>query len=320
MIDLIRYIITTRNNENIIEACLDSIIKQHKKYVPKITIVDDNSSDNTVSLIKKKYRFVEIIDCKENKGPSSNRNKAIFSHDEKYFIFMDSDATLSSDWTSTAFNFLESNSKVGILGGKIVGEGGTLQSAGGEFHCGGTGWLVDDKDFENKDRYCFWLPSSTFITRSDIIKEIGGFDEDYVYLYEDLDICWRVWLKGFFVYYNSKLLSSHLMSKTTNTEYTLGYKMYLSKRNKITTIIKNSEFIVLIISSPIILLIILGEIIFLRNKYQILRGNFSILTNCYKIIKKRSKNLKNIQKEKFKNQRKMYYKNHIQFIRMCLKI
>ena len=148
----------------------------------------------------------------------------------------------------------------------------------------------------------------------------GGFDEDYVYLYEDLDICWRVWLKGFFVYYNSKLLSSHLMSKTTNTEYTLGYKMYLSKRNKITTIIKNSEFIVLIISSPIILLIILGEIIFLRNKYQILRGNFSILTNCYKIIKKRSKNLKNIQKEKFKNQRKMYYKNHIQFIRMCLKI
>lgn len=320
MIELIRYIITTKNNENIIEGCLDSIIKQNENQTPKITIVDDNSSDNTVLLIKKKYPFVEIINCTENKGPSANRNKAIFLHNEKYFIFMDSDATLSPEWSLTAFKFLESNPKVGILGGKILGADGNLQSAGGEFHCGGTGWLVDDNYYEKKDRYCFWLPSSTFIVRSNVIKKIGGFDEDYVYLYEDLDICWRVWLNGFFVYFNSDLLSSHIMSKTTNTEYSLAYKTYLSKRNKITTIVKNSDLVFLIITFPVILFIIFGEILLLKNKYQILRGNLSFFMNFFKILKKRSKNLKNIDKKVFKNQKKMYYNNHIRFIRMCLKI
>ena len=320
MIDEVRYIITTKNNENIIENCINSILIQHKKNFPNISVVDDNSSDNTVSIIKNKYPFINIINCLENKGPSGNRNKAIFNSSEKYFVFMDSDAILNYEWTSNAYEFLEKNPEIGVLGGRIYGKDKKLQSAGGEFHYGGTGWLVDNNKFEYNDRFCFWMPSSTFIARSDVIKLIDGFDSDFIYLYEDLDICWRIWLSGYSVYFYSKLSSEHIMSYTTNKEYKSKYKTFLSKRNKITTLIKNSEIKVLLLSLPIIILVILGELIFLKNKFSIFKGNFFILSKLLKIIKKRSIILNKVKKENLKNIRKMYYKNHIQFIRMCLKL
>ena len=317
----VRIVVATKNNETIIQDCLEHIYAQKFKDF-LCCVVDDGSTDKTLSIVQRDFPQTKVYQCTESKGPAYNRNVALSDADEDFIVFMDSDAFIKNDWLEQAVSRMEKDEKVGLIGGKVYhGKTSRIQSAGGEFHCGGVCWLVgceeNDEPAQVEEAHFFHLPSSTFMMRSCVAKEIGGFDEDYCYLYEDLDICWRVWLAGYIVLYWDKLVSEHLLSTTSKKEFTDWKRQYMSKRNKMITLLKNYELGSLLRYLPFILGVQIAEFALLKPRSAIFFGNLYPLFRPKMIWKKR-KDVQGIRKISDTDMRHLLTTNHFLVVKMCL--
>ena len=89
---VIDIIIPNYNKGKFLKRCLDSVVNQsHKKW--KLIIVDDNSSDSSLEVLKKfkNKKKIKIIRLTKNKGPSFCRNLGIKKSNNNYIAFLDSD-------------------------------------------------------------------------------------------------------------------------------------------------------------------------------------------------------------------------------------
>lgn len=91
------------NAERTLSKLVESIIKQDCEFLNEIIIVNDGSTDNTLSIceyLKFKYSKVHIIN-QNNKGAGGARNSAIRHVSSAYFSFIDSDDSISNDYIAT---------------------------------------------------------------------------------------------------------------------------------------------------------------------------------------------------------------------------
>ena len=89
---IITIIIPNYNKQTYIEECINSVVNQN--FIEwKLIIIDDASTDNSISFLSKfeKYEKIKIIRLKKNKGPSFCRNLGMRLCNTKYLAFLDSD-------------------------------------------------------------------------------------------------------------------------------------------------------------------------------------------------------------------------------------
>ena len=93
MIELVSLITPCYNSEKYLDECITSVISQTYQNW-EMLIVDDNSSDNSSTIINsysKNDDRIKPIFLKDNLGPASARNIAISKSKGKYLAFLDSD-------------------------------------------------------------------------------------------------------------------------------------------------------------------------------------------------------------------------------------
>ncbi|MFC1682532.1 glycosyltransferase family 2 protein [Nanoarchaeota archaeon] len=182
---VVSVVICTYNRKNDLIKCLDSIYTLN--YINlEIILIDNNSTDNTYEEIKEKYPKLNIIKNSKNMGASYARNQGINKAQGKYIWFLDDDAIiLNKDCLKNMLAFLEKNENTGALGGQIIRENNELIY-----------WVMGEKkdkkipvkgseDFQFNVHY---LPTCNCIMKRDLLLKLGGFDTEYFYLCEDLDI------------------------------------------------------------------------------------------------------------------------------------
>lgn len=89
---LVSFVIPTHNRATVIRDCLESVVNQTYKNI-EVIVVDDNSSDNTQSILAEyssRYNFFRHF-LNTGKGPSSARNLGIEKASGEYIAFMDDD-------------------------------------------------------------------------------------------------------------------------------------------------------------------------------------------------------------------------------------
>ena len=101
---MITVILNVYNGEKYIKKCLDSIINQTYKDI-EILIVNDHSTDNTLSIIKKyKDKRIKVITNKKNLGLSLSRNVGIDNSKGDYLYFVDVDDYIEKDTLEYLYN------------------------------------------------------------------------------------------------------------------------------------------------------------------------------------------------------------------------
>lgn len=108
---MVSIIIPVYNTEEFVEEAVRSIMNQTLQDI-EIIIINDGSTDNSLSIIRKLANEDDRIQIysRENKGLSATRNQGIYLAKGKYLYFMDSDDYLEPDAWSHGFLKCEKNS------------------------------------------------------------------------------------------------------------------------------------------------------------------------------------------------------------------
>ena len=195
-------LICIRNVQNYIQDCLNSILRQTFQDF-EVILVDDNSSDNTLAIIRNiKDPRVKILRNKKHLGISPSRNKCVKNAVGEFLFFTDGDCTVSHDWLEQGLKCFKDPSILGVEG-RIVYVSETYQPT------------FSDNVQENRLGGNYMTGNIAY--RRAIVNEVGNFDESLTYL-EDRDLGLRVSKHGKIIFC-PKMVVTHPKTKLTPTTY-----------------------------------------------------------------------------------------------------
>lgn len=188
----------------------------------KIYIVDNGSKVSEKSEIVqfkdfiKYYKNIEYIDLGDNLGFGVANNKVLNNIDSEYHAIVNPDIIFCEDSFSKIVKWMDQNSDIGMAIPQLISEDGNLQNVYrreltifdmfnrmflNEFFKKRAGkHVMNDMDYSKSFEVPFGQ-GSFLIIRSQLFKELNGFDESYFMYCEDADLCKRVNEVSKLVYY-----------------------------------------------------------------------------------------------------------------------
>jgi len=186
----ITIIIPTYNAENFIERCIEKVqLQTYKDF--EIIIVDDNSTDNTINVVKGISSDIKILKNKTNHGPAYSRTKGVFKSTSEYVTFLDADDYWDETYLEKTVSFLEKNSScvavsTGYIGISLKGEKvqkPVLDNEDKRFYETNGSICPDFFDFWSK---YFCVLTGTVLMKREIVLKTKGQREE-LRLTEDLE-------------------------------------------------------------------------------------------------------------------------------------
>lgn len=248
-------IIVNWNNKKILQDCLESIYHTQINYSYEIIVVDNNSEDGSVEVVKNKFHQVILIENDKNIGFAKANNRAIKIAKTDYILLLNNDTIINQkDCFGNMVQFMQENPGVGILGCKLLYPDGTLQSLGGKytslweifknqilfFQTWKRFWKNKKKDNILKRVDC--VSGACLLTRREVFEKVGMLKEDYFMYGEDIEFCYRVHQTGWEIGVLTDESIIHLHGKST--EKNLTETLYHSINNDLKNIkmIHNDEW------------------------------------------------------------------------------
>ena len=242
----ISIIIVTSNSSKYIESCLDSIlIQDFKDY--EIIVADNGSKDNTIAIIKNRYSSIILIENLKNFGPCKARNQGIAIANGKFILCLDHDVKLLDNFLTNVYKAIETRDNIGAAGPKILmSDGKIIYSAGIYFSYLWRFYDVGDAKIDmpafGHKKYVAGISAAAVIYRREALETIKQdgeyFDEDFFYLFEDVDVSWRLRKMGWKILYTPYAACLHVSGKSRKKD---KFSQYLSMRNRYLAIIKNES-------------------------------------------------------------------------------
>lgn len=224
-------IIPVYNQFNYTYHCIRSIIQNTGNISYEIIVANDCSTDLTLE-INDIIDGVTLITNKTNLRFLKNCNHAAQFARGKYIFFLNNDTVVKEDWLSPLVELCEKDSKVGIVGSKLVYPNGTLQEAGGIIWRDGSAWNYGNGDDANASEYNYvkevdYISGAAIMIPHALWREIGGFDEYFAPAYcEDSDLAFEVRKRGYKVIYQPKSVVVHFEGVSNGTDVSTGQKAY----------------------------------------------------------------------------------------------
>ena len=194
-------VIPSRNRLAYLPRAISSVLNQ-TFVVQEIIIIDNDSSDETISYVKKKFKKVKVI--KENKiGVSHARNLGIKNSSYEWIAFLDSDDEWMPDKINKQFSFLKKvNFKLQLVHTNEIWIKNGLLKNKKKKHLKKGGYI-----FENCLDICRISPSSVLINKS-LFEKFGLFDTKFK-ICEDYELWLRLSSKIEIGYLNEPLIKKY---------------------------------------------------------------------------------------------------------------
>ena len=254
---LVSIIILTRNGIDY----LKTLFKNFKETICypnyEIIVVDNDSTDDSVKYLKTltKELPLKIIENKINESFSEANNKAVAESNGEYVLLLNNDMEPIYGWLNHMMNSYLSNENVGIVGAKLIypyrennptslrtqNEGIKYTELNG-FLEKNDGFIVPYNIKENEiyaddtgDQEIASILGASLLIKKDLYDEVGGLDDEYIYNYEDIDLCFKIQEKGYKVIYSPKSKLYHYYQATRDEAFDLSprdmkNRIYLYKK------------------------------------------------------------------------------------------
>lgn len=227
-------IIVNYNVCHFLEQALISVSKAIKSLDVEVFVVDNNSADGSVEMIRTKFPNVRLIVNEINVGFSKANNQAIEQATGKYILLLNPDTVIEVDTLEKCVRFMDTHPDGGGLGVKMIdGKGDFLAESKRGFP---TPWVAFYKIFglaklfpaskkfghyhlgyldKDQNHEVEVLSGAFMVLRKSVLDQIGNLDEDYFMYGEDIDLSYRIIKAGFKNYYLSDTRIIHYKGEST---------------------------------------------------------------------------------------------------------
>lgn len=244
-------VILNYNGKKVLRQCLPSVVTHSSSDV---WVIDNCSTDQSVSLINKNFPSIQVVELKENLGFAGGYNLGLQQLQGLYeqYILLNSDVEVTPSWDEDLTKHLEENPKLAALQPKILswserdhfdyaGAGGGFLDQYGYPYCRGRIWntIEEDKGQYDDAIPIDWASGACFVIRAEVFHDMEGFDPQFFAHMEEIDLCWRMKSQGWQIGYLGTVKVYHMGGATLTR--TSPKKLYLNIRNSLTMIFKNTS-------------------------------------------------------------------------------
>jgi GT2 family glycosyltransferase len=217
-------VILNHNGKLLAEKCLHSAVAS--SYPNKdIIVVDNASSDGSVTFLRAQFPDVTILENSENLGVAGGRNRGFreaVNRGSDYILSLDNDAYIDPRLIEELVAVAESDPRIGVLGPKTYSDDGSgrIQCAGGRITytqnvCSERGAGKKDHGQYDKIEDVDYFPGCGFMARREVFEKLDFVDESFRgYGHEDTDFCFRAGQSGYRVVYVPQAMMWHRGSTT----------------------------------------------------------------------------------------------------------
>jgi len=248
----IAIVILNWNGSSLLQTFLPSVLATQYESL-KVVVIDNGSSDNSVSFLQTTYPQVQVVRLPTNEGFANGYNLGLQQVDAEYFLLLNSDVEVAATFLQPMADLLAKDTTVAACQLKILSydkrqefeyagaAGGSIDQLGYPFARGRVfDTLETDHGQYDKVAPIFLASGAALFIRSSVFREVGGFDPYFFAHQEEIDLCWRIQLAGYQIVACPQAVVWHKGGSTLPKGN--AQKTFLNYRNNHIMLLKNMPF------------------------------------------------------------------------------
>jgi hypothetical protein len=246
--DKLAIVILNWNGASMLRQYLPTVLL-YSRDEAAVYVADNASSDDSLSLLRTEFPEVRILELDRNWGFADGYNKALRQIDAEYYLLLNSDIEVTHHWLTPLIEFMDTHADVAACQPKLLSifdrdqfeyagaSGGYLDRYGYPF-CRGR--IFDTIECDN-GQYDYpadvlWATGAALMIRSNDYWDVGGLDGRFFAHNEEIDLCWRLRIRGRRIVCLPESYVYHVGGGTLPKSNPM--KTYLNFRNNLTMLYK----------------------------------------------------------------------------------
>jgi GT2 family glycosyltransferase len=213
------------NDLRVIRDCLRSIYEGTHATDFEVIISDNGSVDDSIEFVRKHYPQVRIVENQQNLGFARGNNAGIRASRGEYVLILNPDTIIHDGAFDRLIEFADRHPEAGAFGCRVLNPDGTYQVSARLFPTIWRYWvsalglsklssLFVYEEYPrwrgDTERSVDWQSGCCVMFRAGLLKNLGGFDEQFFYHFEEVDLCRRVWNAGRPILFTPQAVITHL--------------------------------------------------------------------------------------------------------------
>ena len=239
----ISVVIPVFNGKELLKRYLPSVLASCRNYgagETEIVIVDDAGSDGTVEFLNTAFPTVKVLRHVENLGFSATANDGILAARYGIVVLFNNDVEVAPDFLNFVPQNFSDPEVFAIRPGltdTAAGDTITAPKIGGNFRLGHFEVPVGPR---GATRFAFFAGGGASAYDREKFLELGGFDELFApFYFEDVDLSYRAWKRGWKIIYEPRCLAWHQGGATIGKFHEKKFISATTERNKCLLVWKN---------------------------------------------------------------------------------
>jgi GT2 family glycosyltransferase len=241
------------NCRDVLRACLESLARQPLGLGLEVIVVDNGSRDGAADMVARAFPSVRLLRNAANLGFSRANNQAAAVARGNYLFFLNNDTEVPPGAIHELVEFAEAHPEAGLVGPRLRDGTGRLQVSfrmrptvatflhrysslrwTGLLRRAYRRYRRQDLDFETTRPVEVLMGAALLVPRA-VFLSCGGWDEDFFFGGEDLDLCLRIGRRHAVVYHPQVEILHHGRVSTrqrigrTSTHVAVGFARYFRK-------------------------------------------------------------------------------------------
>jgi GT2 family glycosyltransferase len=231
------------NDLKVINDCLHSIYSGTHSTEFEVIVSDNGSNDGSQKFIRETFPRVRLIENGANLRFSKGNNVGIRASCGEYILILNPDTIIHEGSLDQWIEFADRHPEAGGFGCRVLNPDGSYQGSARPFPTIWREWLaalclsrlgylsdtfISDRYVRwngDTERLIDWHSGCCVMVRADLLRKLGGFDEQFQYYYEDVDLCRRVWNAGRCILFTPKVTITHLGGQSTSSRFPIPFEL-----------------------------------------------------------------------------------------------
>ena len=253
-----------------LQRCLACVAAQ--SVTPhRVIIINNGDNHGALDFVQSNYSSWEVI-SPGNIGFAAANNRALqILNDSEWIALLNPDAFPEKDWLATLMEAANKSPDIKIFSSQLysASDARFIDGEGDCYHLSGIAWRINhNRTVQNalRGEKIFSPCAAAAMYRRSSLLDIGGFDENYFCYFEDVDLGFRLRLRGYEVMHVPESIVYHVGGGSSKSVGLNDFAIYHGHRNLVWTYVKNMPGYLFWLFLPAHLLMNIFTILFFISK------------------------------------------------------